>query len=101
MIRRIRIALMSLLSAGILTFCAPSPATAGEYVDCARVSKDANTLYNLMQVTPTEEGVALIAELRKTSYGRVVVSVAVDAAKSDDAPAHIRAWHTACLKLTT
>ena len=91
----------SLLAASLLAFCAPPPAYAAEYVACANVAQDANTLYNLMQVTPTEEGVALIAELRKTSYGRVVVSVAVDAAKSDDAPAYIRAWHTACLKLTT
>ena len=101
MIRSISTMLVSLLSAGILTFCAPAPATAGEYVACARVSEDAGTLHHMVQGMSAEEATALIVELRKTSYGRVVVTVAVDAARSGDVPAYIRAWHIACLKLTT
>ena len=101
MIRRIRTALLPLLGAGILTFCAPQPAYAAEYVACANVAQDANTLYNLMQVTPAEEGTVLIARMRKTEYGKVVVGVAVAAAKSGDVKGYIRTWHNACLKLTT
>ena len=91
----------SLLAASLLTFCAPQPAYATEYVACANVAQDANTLYNLMQVTPIEEGTVLIAKMRKTEYGKVVVDVAVAAAKSGDVKEYIRTWHNACLKLTT
>ena len=101
MTRTIHVMLLSLLSAGVLTFCAPQPAHATEYVACANVAQDANTLYNLMQVAPVEEGVSLIAEMRKTKYGKVVVDVAVAAAKSGDVKEYIRKWHTTCLKLTT
>ena len=101
MTRTIHAMLLPLLSAGILTFCAPQPAYAAEYVACANVAQDATTLYNLMQVTPIEEGSALIAKMRKTEYGRVVVDVAVAAAKSGDVPGYIRTWHNTCLKLTT
>ena len=80
---------------------APLPAHATEYVACANVAQDANTLYNLMQVAPVEEGASLIAEMRKTKYGKVVVDVAVAAAKSGDVKEYIRKWHTTCLKLTT
>ena len=91
----------SLLAASLLAFCAPQPARAAEYVACANVAQDANTLYNLMQVTPIEEGTVLIAKMRKTEYGKVVVDVAVAAAKSEDVRGYIRTWHNTCLKLTT
>ena len=91
----------SLLAASLLAFCAPQPAYATEYVVCANVAQDANTLYNLMQVTPIEEGTVLIAKMRKTEYGKVVVDVAVAAAKSGDVKEYIRTWHNTCLKLTT
>ena len=91
----------SLLAASLLAFCAPQPAYAAEYVACANVAQDATTLYDIMQVTPMVEGTALIAKMRKTEYGRVVVDVAVAAAKSGDVPGYIRTWHNACLKLTT
>ena len=91
----------SLLAASLLSFCAPPPAYAAEYVACANVAQDANTLYNMMQVTPIEEGTVLIAKMRKTEYGKVVVDVAVAAAKSGDVKEYIRTWHNACLKLTT
>ena len=91
----------SLLAASLLAFCAPQPAYAAEYVACARVAQDAGTLHRLAQITPAAEMTSLIDKMLKTEYGKGVVDVAVAAAKSDDAPAHIRAWHTACLKLTT
>lgn len=90
-----------LLASGLLAFCAPKPAYAAEYVACANVARDANTLFNLMQVVTIEEGTVLIAKMRKTEYGKVVVDVAVDAAKSGDVKKYIRAWHNACLKFTT
>ena len=90
-----------LLASSLLAFCAPQPAYATEYVACANVAQDANTLYNLMQVTPIEEGTVLIAKMRKTEYGKVVVDVAVAAAKSGGVKEYIRTWHNACLKLTT
>ena len=37
----------SLLAASLLAFCAPQPAYAAEYVACANVAQDANTLYRL------------------------------------------------------
>ena len=101
MTRTIHAMLLPLLSAGILTFCAPQPAYATAYVSCANVAQDANTLYNLMQDTPIEEGAVLIAKMRKTEYGKVVVDVAVAAAKSGGVKAYIRTWHNTCLKLTT
>ena len=91
----------SLLAASLLAFCAPPPAYAAEYVACARVAQDAGTLHRLMQVTPIEEGTVLIAKMRKTEYGKVVVDVAVAAAKSGDVKDYIRTWHNTCLKLTT
>ena len=101
MTRTINVMLLSPLSAGVLTFCAPQPAHAAEYVACARAAQDANTLYNLMQVVPVDEGVVLIAKMRKTEYGKLVVDVAVAAAKSGGVEEYIRKWHNACLKLTT
>lgn len=93
--------LTSLFAASLLAFCAPQPAYAAEYGACANVAQDANTLYRMMQVTPIEEGTVLIAKMRKTEYGKVVVDVAVAAAKSGDVKGYIRTWHNACLKLTT
>ena len=90
-----------LLCAGILSFCTPTPATAAEYVSCASVAKDAGTLHRVVQIAPPEEAVALIAKMIKTEYGKIVVDVAVAAAKSGDTQGYIRAWHTTCLKLTT
>ena len=93
--------LACLLCAGILSFCTPTPATAAEYVSCDTVAKDAGTLHRLVQIAPPEEAVALIAKMIQTEYGKVVVDVARAAAKSGDTRGYIRAWHTACLKLTT
>ena len=92
--------LVSLLAASLLAFCAPQPAYAAEYVACANVAQDANTLHRLAQITPAAEMPGLINKMLKTEHGRVVVDVAVAAAKSGDVKGYIRTWHNACLKLT-
>ena len=91
----------SLLATSLLAFCAPPPAYAAEYVACARVAQDAGTLHRLAQITPAAEMTGLINKMLKTEYGKVVVDVAVAAAKSGDVKEYIRTWHNACLKLTT
>ena len=91
----------SLLAASLLAFCAPQPAYATEYVACARVAKDAGTLHRLAQITPAAEMPGLIDKMLKTEHGKMVVNVAVAAAKSGDVKEYIRTWHNACLKLTT
>ena len=92
--------LVSLLAASLLAFCAPPPAYAAEYVACARVAQDAGTLHRLAQITPAAEMTGLINKMLKTEHGKMVVNVAVAAAKSGDVKEHIRTWHNACLKLT-
>ena len=91
----------SLLAASLLAFCAPQPAYATEYVACARVAQDAGTLHRLAQITPAAEMTGLIDKMLKTEHGKMVVNVAVAAAKSEDVRGYIRTWHNACLKLTT
>ena len=91
----------SLLAASLLAFCAPPPAYAAEYVACTRVAQDAGTLHRLAQITPAAEMPGLIDKMLKTEHGKVVVDVAVAAAKSGDVKEYIRTWHNACLKLTT
>ena len=91
----------SLLATSLLAFCAPQPAYATEYVACARVAQDAGTLHRLAQITPAAEMPGLIDKMLKTEHGKMVVNVAVAAAKSEDVRDYIRTWHNACLKLTT
>ena len=100
MIRTIHIVLLSLLSAGVLTFCAPHPAHATAYVPCAQAVTDANNLIEFIGSLPEAEATAAIAAVSTTEYGKVVLSIAADAAKSGDRRAYLRAWHSACLKLT-
>ena len=91
----------SLLAASLLTFCAPPPAYATEYVACTRVAQDAGTLHRLAQMTPAAEMTGLIDKMLNTEHGKTVVNVAVAAAESGDVRDYIRTWHNACLKLTT
>ena len=100
MIRTIPVVLLSLLSAGVLTFCAPAPAHAAAYVPCAKAVTDANNLIEFIGSLPEAEATAAVAAVSKTEYGKVVLSIATDAAKSGDRRAYLRAWHSACLKLT-
>ena len=55
MTRSIHIVLLSLLSAGVLTFCAPQPAagqpaatSSGAYVNCAQVAADVSLMARAM-----------------------------------------------------
>ena len=100
MIRTIPVVLLSLLSAGILTFCAPAPAHAAAYVPCAKAVAEADLMIEYIGSLPEAEAIAAIAAVSKTEYGRVILSIATDAAKSGDRRAYLRAWHSACLKLT-
>ena len=99
MIRTIPVVLLSLLSAGVLTFCAPAPAYAAAYVPCAKAVADADLMIEYIGGLPEKEAVAAIAAISKTEYGKVVLSIATDAAKSGDRRACLSAWHSACLKL--
>ena len=100
MIRTIPVVLLSLLNAGVLTFCAPAPAYAAAYVPCAKAVADADLMIEYIGGLPEKEAVAAIAAISKTEYGKVVLSIAADAAKSGDRRAYLSAWHSACLKLT-
>ena len=100
MIRTIPVVLLSLLSAGGLTFCAPAPAYAAAYVPCAKAVADADLMIEYIGGLPEKEAVAAIAAISKTEYGKVALSIATDAAKSGDRRAYLSAWHSACLKLT-
>ena len=101
MTRSIHIVLLSLLSAGVLTFCAPPPARAAAYVPCAQAVTDANNLIEFIGSLPEAEATAAIVAVSKTEYGSVVLSIATDAAKSGDRREYLRTWHSACLKLTS
>lgn len=101
MIRTIPVVLLSLLSAGVLTFCAPpAPAHAAAYVPCAKAVADADLMIEYIGGLSEQEAVTAITAISKTEYGQVVLSIATDAAKSGDRRAYLRAWHSACLKLT-
>ena len=100
MIRTIPVVLLPLLSAWVLTFCAPAPAHAAAYVPCAKAVAEADLMIEYIGSLPEAEAIAAIAAVSKTEYGRVILSIATDAAKSGDRRAYLRAWHSACLKLT-
>ena len=100
MTRYLNITIISLLCAGVLTFCTVQPARAAAYVPCAQAVTDANNLIEFIGSLPEAEATAAIAAVSKTEYGKVVLSIATDAAKSGDRRAYLRAWHSACLKLT-
>jgi len=100
MIRYFPTVLLPLLCAGILTFCAPAPAHAAAYVPCAKAVADADLMIEYIGGLSEQEAVTAITAISKTEYGKVVLSIATDAAKSGDRRAYLRAWHSACLKLT-
>lgn len=93
MIRTIPVVLLSLLSAGVLTFCAPQPAAAaqGTFIPCAQLAKDATTLVKVQQLGAK-------VELPDLAYLRAVVMIA-EAAIASGAPAqYIKQFKTACEK---
>lgn len=94
MIRFFPVALLSLLAAAALTFCAPAPAHAkgrGTFVPCAQLAKDASTLVKVHQLGAK-------VELPDRDYLRAVVML-VESAIASGAPAqYIKQFKTACEK---
>lgn len=94
MIRFFPVALLYLLAASALTFCAPAPAYAqgkGTFIPCAQLAKDAATLVKVHQLGAK-------VELPDLDYLRAVVMIA-EAAIASGAPAkYIKQFKTACEK---
>ena len=102
MTRYINIVLLSLLSAGVLTFCAPQPARAqpantatGQYVNCAQVATDVSLMARAMKLglMSTSWQTAAATEW----YTRVVVAHANKALSTDNPAQYVRDLHKACL----
>ena len=102
MTRSIHIVLLSLLSAGVLTFCAPQPAAAqpaatssGAYINCAQVATDVSLMARAMKLglmsTSWESAAAT------EWYTRVVVAHARKALSTDNPTQYVRDLHKACL----
>ena len=93
MTRSIHIVLLSLLSAGVLTFCAPQPAAAaqGTFIPCAQLANDAATLVKVHQLGAK-------VELPDLDYLRAVVMIAEGAIASGAPAQYIKQFKTACEK---
>lgn len=106
MIRRIRIALMSLLSAGILAFCSAQPVAAqpaksasGNFVDCGQVAKDVSLMVRALNLVPFT--ISGKASMESDWYTRVVITHAAAAIKSGNPAQYVRDLHKSCLLETT
>lgn len=105
MIRRIRIAFMSLLSAGILAFCSAQPVAAAPakpastYVNCEKVARDVSLMVRAFEMAReyTISGKATEADW----YVRVVITHALAAVESGDPAQYVTAMHKSCLLETT
>ena len=102
MTRSIHIVLLSLLSAGVLTLCAPQPAAAqpaatssGAYINCAQVATDVSLMARAMKLglMSTSGQSAAATEW----YTRVVVAHANKALSTDNPAQYVRDLHKACL----
>lgn len=93
MIRTIPVVLLSLLSAGVLTFCAPKPAAAaqGTFIPCAQLAKDATTLVKVHELGAK-------VELPDRDYLRAVVMIAEGAIASGAPAQYIKQFKTVCEK---
>ena len=94
MIRFFPVALLALLSASVLTFCAPAPAYAqgkGAFIPCAQLAKDAATLVKVHQLGAK-------VELPDRDYLRAVVMLAESAIASGAPAQYIKQFKTACEK---
>ena len=99
MIRTIPVVLLSLLSAGVLTFCAPAPAHAqpatpatGQYINCAQVAADVSLAARAMKLGHMSWDTAAT-----DWYTRVVVAHARKAVSTDNPAQYVRDLHKACL----
>ena len=102
MTRTINIVLVSLLSAGILTFCAPHPVAAqpkatatGAYINCAKVAEDVSLMARAMKLGAS--GTSWEGNAASDWYTRVVVSHARKALATDNPAQYVRVLHKACL----
>ena len=102
MIRTIPVVLLSLLSAGVLTFCAPHPARAqpaksatGQYINCAQVAEDVSLAARAMQLD--SRVVSKWAGQESDWYTRVVITHARKALSTDNPAQYVRDLHKACL----
>ena len=102
MIRTIPVVLLSLLSAGVLTFCAPQPAAAqpaatssGAYINCAQVATDVSLMTRAMKLGLMST--AWQSAAATDWYTRVVVAHARKALSTDNPAQYVRDLHKACL----
>ena len=102
MTRTIPVVLLSLLSAGVLTFCAPHPAAAqpaapasGAYINCAQVAADVSLAARAMQLDSMV--VSKWAGQESDWYTRVVITHARKALSTNNPAQYVRDLHKACL----
>ena len=102
MIRTIPVVLLSLLSAGVLTFCAPQPAAAqpaksatGQYIDCAQVAADVSLMVRALKLGI--DAATWAAGREADGYARMVVTHARQALTTDNPAQYVRDLHKACL----
>lgn len=100
MIRTIPVVLLSLLSAGVLTFCAQHPARAqpaatssGAYINCAQVAADVSLMAQALKIGGPSADTNFAADW----YTRVVVEHAKRALRAPNPVQYVRALHKACL----
>ena len=103
MTRSIHIVLLSLLSGGVLTFCAPHPAAAqpaksatGQYVNCAQVAADVSLMAQALKIGGYR-GPSVDTDFAADWYTRVVVEHAKKALRTDNPAQYVRDLHKACL----
>ena len=103
MIRFFPVALLALLSAGILTFCAPHPAHAqptstasGQYIDCGKVAADVSLMVRAIEIAPNF-AITAAASSNSDWYTKVVAAHALRAVKSNNPAQYVRDLHKACL----
>ena len=106
MIRRNRIALLTLLSAGTLAFCSAQPAAAqpaksasGNFVDCGQVAKDVSLMVRALKLVSFT--ISSKASMESDWYTRVVITHAAAAIKSGNPTQYVRDLHKSCLLETT
>lgn len=95
--------LISMLSAGVLTFCAPRPATAqpaksatGQYVGCAQVAADVSLMAQAIKIGGWS-GPSVYTASATDWYTRVVVEHANKALRTPNPSQYVRDLHKACL----
>ena len=102
MIRTIPVVLLSLLSAGVLTFCAPQPAAAqpaksatGQYIDCAQAATDVSLMVRALKLGI--DAATWAAGREADGYASMVVTHARKALTTDNPAQYVRDLHKACL----